>query len=42
MSDKNMAEVREIEAITPNRLPDWDLTVEKDIKKKTVCLFIKK
>ena len=37
-----MRDVREIEAVVPNRLPSFDSTVEKDIKKITVCMLVKK
>ena len=40
--DKNMRDVREIEAALPNRLQSFESTVGKDIKKKTVCLLVKK
>ena len=40
--DKNMADVREIESITPNRLLSFDASVEKDIKKETICLLVTK
>lgn len=34
--------IKDVEAIVSNRCPGCDLTVEKDIKKKTTCLLVKK
>ena len=40
--DKNYADVREIEALASKKGDSLDLTVERDIKKETVCLLVQK